>query len=281
MKRMKAFFDRHQVDKHAEGFHEGEKGFPSPGRVAWDAWGGDAGYAWVKRELGHDDVAEKSLLQIKQWRENSLNRVKKGLPTRRFDDMPAFVADPIWNRLEAAKTREEVLLAFSGDILSGIERINPVEKEKPNKKLGRRAAGIAVQARDTGRVVMIQRTPDKHDDDDANARWEWPGGKLDGGGDGREDESVWAGALREWHEETGAVMPPDAEICGGWLSDDGDYEGFVVRVPHETDITFDPQPEETAAAGWWHPDDLDDDDIRQKVHDQLGDLQPLLDEETE
>ena len=44
--RMYSFFSRHEVDKKAEGFNAGEDGFPSPGRVAWDLWGGDAGYRW-------------------------------------------------------------------------------------------------------------------------------------------------------------------------------------------------------------------------------------------
>lgn len=47
--RMKSYFARHAVDKQATGFNSGEEGFPSPGRVAWDAWGGDAGRAWVNR----------------------------------------------------------------------------------------------------------------------------------------------------------------------------------------------------------------------------------------
>lgn len=47
--RMKSYFARHAVDKKAEGFSAGEKGYPSPGRVAWDAWGGDAGRTWVNR----------------------------------------------------------------------------------------------------------------------------------------------------------------------------------------------------------------------------------------
>jgi hypothetical protein len=46
--RMKSYLARHQSDKSAEGFNAGEKGYPSPGRVAWDAWGGDAGYTWTK-----------------------------------------------------------------------------------------------------------------------------------------------------------------------------------------------------------------------------------------
>jgi hypothetical protein len=47
--KMRSFFARHEkASKNAEGFSAGEKGYPSPGRVAWDAWGGDAGYTWVK-----------------------------------------------------------------------------------------------------------------------------------------------------------------------------------------------------------------------------------------
>jgi HK97 family phage portal protein len=47
--RMVGFFARHEVDKRAEGFREGEPGFPSNGRIAWDLWGGDAGRAWANR----------------------------------------------------------------------------------------------------------------------------------------------------------------------------------------------------------------------------------------
>lgn len=57
LKRMRSYFARHIVDKKAEGFSRGEKGYPSPGRVAWDAWGGDAGRAWVESIL---DRLEKS-----------------------------------------------------------------------------------------------------------------------------------------------------------------------------------------------------------------------------
>jgi hypothetical protein len=46
---MYSYFSRHEVDKDAPGFREGEGGFPSAGRVAWDLWGGDAGYEWATR----------------------------------------------------------------------------------------------------------------------------------------------------------------------------------------------------------------------------------------
>lgn len=45
--RMISYFARHEVDRKATGFNYGEEGFPSAGRVAWDAWGGDPGRSWV------------------------------------------------------------------------------------------------------------------------------------------------------------------------------------------------------------------------------------------
>ena len=47
IKRMRSYFARHEVDKRAEGFNRGEDGYPSAGRVAWDAWGGDPGQRWA------------------------------------------------------------------------------------------------------------------------------------------------------------------------------------------------------------------------------------------
>ena len=51
IKRMFSFFSRHEVDKKATGFNSGEEGYPSPGRVAWDLWGGDAGFAWSRKKV--------------------------------------------------------------------------------------------------------------------------------------------------------------------------------------------------------------------------------------
>jgi HK97 family phage major capsid protein/HK97 family phage prohead protease len=64
---MSAWFARHEVDKQAEGFSPGEEGYPSPGRVAWAAWGGDPGKTWSDalvarmdsdRELTMDEALE-------------------------------------------------------------------------------------------------------------------------------------------------------------------------------------------------------------------------------
>ena len=44
---MNAWFARHEVDKQGDGYSPGSPAYPSPGRVAWAAWGGDAGQTWA------------------------------------------------------------------------------------------------------------------------------------------------------------------------------------------------------------------------------------------
>jgi hypothetical protein len=61
-RRMKAFFDRHQVNRGKTGWSPGEKGFPSTARIAWALWGSDAGWAWSKKlvkQLAAADEAAK------------------------------------------------------------------------------------------------------------------------------------------------------------------------------------------------------------------------------
>lgn len=48
--KMKRYFARHRHDREVAGFSGHERGYPTPGRAAWDAWGGDAGRDWVAQE---------------------------------------------------------------------------------------------------------------------------------------------------------------------------------------------------------------------------------------
>ena len=50
VKKMYAYFQRHEVDKQGEGFTPDEDGFPSAGRIAWALWGGDAGMSWSTKK---------------------------------------------------------------------------------------------------------------------------------------------------------------------------------------------------------------------------------------
>jgi HK97 family phage prohead protease len=55
VRRMASYFARHEPDTQAEGFHYGEDGFPTPGRVAWSAWGGDPGRSWANSTVASLD----------------------------------------------------------------------------------------------------------------------------------------------------------------------------------------------------------------------------------
>ena len=62
---MAAWFARHEVDKQGEGFNSGEDGYPSPGRVAWAAWGGDAGQSWANAKGSRiKEIQDRKLMQI-------------------------------------------------------------------------------------------------------------------------------------------------------------------------------------------------------------------------
>ena len=61
VKRMYSFFSRHEVDKQAEGFSQGEKGYPSNGRIAWALWGGDAGFSWSKKKRNQIENESKAV----------------------------------------------------------------------------------------------------------------------------------------------------------------------------------------------------------------------------
>lgn len=120
------------------------------------------------------------------------------------------------------------------------------------------AAGLAVQAQDTGRVLMLQRS--FSEDDDAAGMWEFPGGHIEDG------ETALEAALREWSEEVGHDVP-DGSVVGEWQA--GVYHGFVLSIDSEDDIELnldaddrhvgnpdDPDGDEVEVVAWWEPSQL-------------------------
>ena len=77
--RMFSFFSRHEVDKRATGFRQGEDGFPSAGRVAWDLWGGDEGFAWSRRRRDQimRDRDEKSSTKTNKTKDFNTERIQR------------------------------------------------------------------------------------------------------------------------------------------------------------------------------------------------------------
>lgn len=49
VRRMVAYFERHELDLAAPAARRGHPDWPSAGYVAWLLWGGDAGRAWARR----------------------------------------------------------------------------------------------------------------------------------------------------------------------------------------------------------------------------------------
>lgn len=132
-------------------------------------------------------------------------------------------------------------------------------------------AGIAVIARDSGRVLMIQREWDEEDAPEVRGTWEFPGGGIEDG------ETPQEAAWREFCEETGLPMP-EGQIVNGWRSPDGVYQGFVFATPVEADAFEELNPDVDAA-------DTVNPDNPERIHpdvtawftvEQLRDLGPAL-----
>ena len=86
VKRMAAYFARHEVDKQGEGFSPGEDGYPSAGRIAWALWGGDAGQRWANaiteriNSLDDDDRSENMVLSEEQDEEKVMENQERAEP---------------------------------------------------------------------------------------------------------------------------------------------------------------------------------------------------------
>ena len=53
--RIANYLARHEGDKKGKGWAPGEDGYPSPGRVAWAAWGGDPAKPWTASILKSEE----------------------------------------------------------------------------------------------------------------------------------------------------------------------------------------------------------------------------------
>lgn len=71
VKRMYSYFSRHEVDKKGKGFSPGEPGYPSNGKIMWEAWGGDAGFSWsraiVNRVKNTNKMWESSPFSLQKY----------------------------------------------------------------------------------------------------------------------------------------------------------------------------------------------------------------------
>lgn len=125
------------------------------------------------------------------------------------------------------------------------------------KDSGPSVSGVALKAADTGRVLMLQRG--LGEDHPAAGKWEFPGGHHEDG----DTTSLHAG-IREWEEEVGQQFPEGGTVHHTWTSPDGVYQGHVVVIPSEKDLSMkdgrvipnpdDPKGDGHEQAAWWDID---------------------------
>lgn len=58
--RIANYLGRHEGDKKGKGWSPGDDGYPSPGRVAWAAWGGDPAKAWTAGIMNSKEMSKRS-----------------------------------------------------------------------------------------------------------------------------------------------------------------------------------------------------------------------------
>jgi hypothetical protein len=122
---MSAWFARHEVDKKATGFRPGEAGYPSPGRVAWAAWGGDAGKTWADAKAKTIKRARGEAVKARQTPRQLLDAMPDGEPLYRAARSILLAIGKqqieIWRRfIEPPKAKEfNPLDPFAGAIEMG------------------------------------------------------------------------------------------------------------------------------------------------------------------
>jgi SPP1 gp7 family putative phage head morphogenesis protein len=178
------------------------------------------------------------------------------------------------NRLARGRWRDFQFTHLTDPVAA--HRFNAAGRAAVRKAIGAPvAAGLAVRARDTGRVLMLQRGLDG--EDLASGMWEFPGGGIEDG------ESPLAAAVREWSEEVGILLAV-GDPASQWSTPDGIYCGFVVDVPTEADVPIfsnrdsvtnpdDPDGDAVEAIAWWDPSQLPDDPA---VRAELAASMPLV-----
>lgn len=135
LKRMKSFFSRHEVDKNAKGFTRGEDGYPSAGRVAWDAWGGDAGFAWAESMVDESDkeVAKHNEGQHDQKTHGSwADQIVKDIMDGKHPKVEAENVSALFMKMATRQDHPDVTeISVEGTLLFGDEGMGIARKDMP------------------------------------------------------------------------------------------------------------------------------------------------------
>ena len=126
VKRMYSFFSRHEVDKQAQGFSPGEEGYPSPGRVAWGLWGGDAGFSWSRAKVAQmEGKMQLGILttKVKSVTDSGDYITIRGMASTKEVDRVGDIMDPeCWQKGGLANYMKNPIILFNHDYNKPIGR---------------------------------------------------------------------------------------------------------------------------------------------------------------
>lgn len=155
-RRMKAYFDRHEVDKQGQGWSPDQDGFPSNGRIAWALWGGDAGQTWsqkVVRQMNGIDEASDKITNIsnqirqrgtKAWADSRI--ISQEYADESLPNVQQFILDA------GAQATSKIKSAYKAEVptldIEALVRKFATANSKQQKKLLERIMALTI--RETG-----------------------------------------------------------------------------------------------------------------------------------
>jgi HK97 family phage major capsid protein len=166
VKRMKSFFARHEVDKKAEGFRPGEKGYPSNGRIAWAMWGGDAGKSWSEKIVNQSErvmnltsMTERHVIDVEETQDEFIVAFAKAEqvaeePEEREAEEVETRDLPVQTQYRMGSVR---MMDEEHDrrVMMSISSTNPVEREFGYEVLEHNAESVDMEFMSSGKAPLL------------------------------------------------------------------------------------------------------------------------------
>ena len=166
VKRMKSFFARHEVDKKAEGFRPGEKGYPSNGRIAWAMWGGDAGKSWSEKIVNQSErnmdltsMTERHVIDVEETNDEYIVAFAKAEqvaeePEEREAEEVETRDLPVQTQYRMGSVR---MMDEEQDrrVMMSISSTNPVEREFGYEVLEHNASSVDMEFMSSGKAPLL------------------------------------------------------------------------------------------------------------------------------
>ena len=137
------YFPRHEVDKRAEGYRQGEDGYPSNGRIAWALWGGNAGQSWASklvRAMNTRDEKANSALEL-ILRKSRIKQIANEEANKRYESDE--VKNILWKNYDS--------LLSNWDLTLGIEYFKLLKSQDDNIRAFIKDNPLTI----TGNIVVL------------------------------------------------------------------------------------------------------------------------------